>query len=254
MKKCSAQKTKCDKAERDAFNLKYTKERREKELASRAHRLSGDPDNQSQVSTLTTPDCPPIKKSKTKPSTKKFSRQKNTMTSWLITKSNTTDTTVASPSPSVSVTDATTTTSATSTSTTSATYTTPKVACAPPSITPYTGTNINSSWIAPPNDEIDYSKICAGNNPFHSCCEGKWRKICLHQVLDYLEDKSFEKISERSVRRVYYKTFLLMMKAEVLKETEYYELEDNIHLPRCMLEGLFREAFDLWKKIGHTST
>ena len=96
------------------------------------------------------------------------------------------------------------------------------------------------------HEDIDFTKICVGcRNPFHSCCEGKWRKICLHQVLDYLEDKNFVKISERSVRKVYYRTFLLMMKAEILKETDLYELQDDIHLPCCMLKGSYKEAFDL---------
>ena len=90
------------------------------------------------------------------------------------------------------------------------------------------------------------TKICVGcNNPFSSCYEGRWRRVCLHQVLDYLEDKNFENVSERSVRKVYYKTFMLMMKAEVLGETDYWELEDQIHLPRCMLEGSLKEALEL---------
>ena len=82
----------------------------------------------------------------------------------------------------------------------------------------------------------------------HSIPVVKESGISLHRVLDYLEDKNFEKISERSVKRVYYKTFLLMMKADILKETELYELEDDIHLPRCMLEGSYKEAFDLMDK------
>ena len=204
--------------------------------------MSGDPDDQSQVSTLTTPDCPPIKKKPKATSTsKKFPTQKNKMTEWLVKPTPA----VTTPTPSVSVTVATST-SASTTSTATATYTTPNVARAQPSIAPYTSTNIDSSWVTTTNDEIDYTRICAGcNNLFHSCSEGKWHKIYLHQVLDYLKDKNFDKISKRSVRKVYYRTSLLMMKAEVLKEMEYYKLEDNIHLPRCILEGSFREAFDL---------
>ena len=113
------------------------------------------------------------------------------MTNWFITKPTPT---VTSPTPSVSVTVATSVSSTTS----SATYTTPTVARVPPSapsITPYTGTNIDSSWVPKTHDDIDYTKICAGcRNPFNNCSEGKWRKICLHRVLDYLENKNFENI------------------------------------------------------------
>ena len=74
-------------------------------------------------------------------------------------------------------------------------------------ITPYTGTNIDSSYLADSIStcaEVDYTKICSGcNNPFSNCYEGKWHKICLHRVLDYLKEKDFEGVSERSVRRVY---------------------------------------------------
>ena len=36
-----------------------------------------------------------------------------------------------------------------------------------------------------------------------------------------------------------------MMKAEILKETEFYELEDHIHLPECMKWGSLTEALEM---------
>ena len=36
-----------------------------------------------------------------------------------------------------------------------------------------------------------------------------------------------------------------MMKADILEETDLYELEDHIHLPLCMKEGSLAEALDL---------
>ena len=35
------------------------------------------------------------------------------------------------------------------------------------------------------------------------------------------------------------------MKAEILSETELYELEEHIHLPQCMTEGSLTEAIEL---------
>lgn len=118
-------------------------------------------------------------------------------------------------------------------------------------VTPYSGNGIDLSYLADADsstcaEAIDYTKIYSGcNKPFHSCYEGQWCKICLHTVLDYLEKKDFENVSERSVRKVFYNTFLLMMKAEVLKETELYKLEDHIHLPECMRKGSLTEALEL---------
>ena len=244
--KRAAAKAQKDKAEREAFNLRYAQARKEKESAYRTKRVSDYDDSQSHVSTLTTPDCHPVKKTKKVTSSKKkLPVQKNTMTNWLVPTTSTPSTpSVASPAPSVSVT--------TTTSTVSATYTTPNVARVPPSITPYSGNHIDSSWVSKSTDGVDMTKICVGcNNPFSSCYEGRWRRVCLHQVLDYLEDKNFENVSERSVRRVYYKTFLLMMKAHVLDETDYWELEDQIHLPRCMLEGSLKEAYELMTDDKH---
>ena len=44
---------------------------------------------------------------------------------------------------------------------------------------------------------------------------------------------------------MYYDTFVIMMKAEILAETELYELEDHLHLPLCMKEGSLNEAIEL---------
>ena len=131
------------------------------------------------------------------------------------------------------------------------TYTTPKASriVPPPVITPYTGTNIDSSYFQDASyssTTVDTTMVCSGcKNPFASCYEGKWRRICLHRVLDYIEGKDFKDATEKGVRRVYYNTFLIMMKAEILSETELYKLEEHIHLPLCMKEGSLNEALEL---------
>ena len=67
----------------------------------------------------------------------------------------------------------------------------------------------------------------------------------MHKVLNYLKEKDFEGVSEGLVRCVYYKTFLLIMKAEILGETNYYGLEDHINLPEYMKQGLRNEALEM---------
>ena len=109
---------------------------------------------------------------------------------------------VQEPPASVSV-----TTTITDTSINNASIQTPKPTTASTTITPYTGNHIDSSYLADSIStcaEVDYTKICAGcNNPFSNCYKGKWCRICLHRVLNYLGEKDFEGVSERSVRRVY---------------------------------------------------
>ena len=116
------------------------------------------------------------------------------------------------------------------------------------SITPYTGTNIDTSYW---NDtkvctnESIQTMTCTGcNRPYNMCLEGKWRRICLHKVLDYVEAKDFDGATERGIRKVYYETFMMMMKAEILDKTDLYELEDHIHLPECMRSGSLNKALE----------
>ena len=92
-------------------------------------------------------------------------------------------------------------------------------------VTSHTGTNIDSSYMdidsCTCSAGLDLNRICMGcNNSFFSCYEGKLHKICLHSVLDYLEKKDFKDIMERAVRKVYYNTFLFMIKAEFSKDTD----------------------------------
>ena len=62
---------------------------------------------------------------------------------------------------------------------------------------------------------------------------------------DYIEAKDFDGATKRGVRKVYYDTFMTMMKAEILVETDLYELEEHIHLPECMRSGLLNKALEM---------
>ena len=93
---------------------------------------------------------------------------------------------------------------------------------------------------------IDPNTSCSGCcNPYKWCSERLWRKICLHRVCDYFDKRDFDGITKDGVYKVYYETFLLMVKCEVLMRCGYYELGENVILPDCMKSGSLVEAYDM---------
>ena len=47
------------------------------------------------------------------------------------------------------------------------------------------------------------------------------------------------------IREAYYNTFLLFAKKELLDKTDYYELDDELPLPDCMLRNSFQDALKM---------
>ena len=52
-------------------------------------------------------------------------------------------------------------------------------------------------------------------------------------------------ITQHGIREAYYNTFLLFAKKELLDCTDYYELNDELPLPDCMLQNSFRDALKM---------
>ena len=45
-------------------------------------------------------------------------------------------------------------------------------------------------------DEVDMTRVCDGcGSPFHSCMKKKWRKVCLHHILDYFENIGYDEVT-----------------------------------------------------------
>ena len=125
----------------------------------------------------------------------------------------------------------------------------------PLSVLPYsmmTSTSIYSSYSSYSKDIdsdgnlVDMNKICRGcDNPYMYCMEKMWRKVCLNKVCNYLQDKDFEGVTKEGVKNVYYDTFVLMAKAEILERSDWWELSTNLILPKCMEEGSLEEAYKM---------
>ena len=226
--KHEAAKVKRKQAERHDFYQRLAKAKKEEENADAS----------------TSAKKPAAKKKKPQKSrAKKLPTQKNTLNGYVqkVDTVSVASGTVASVPPKSEV------------SSTTGSYATPKASrvILPPMITPYSGTHIDTSYHidltqSSGSGSVNHTLVCSGcKNPFSSCYEGKWRRICLHRVLDYIEANEFKGATEKGVRKVYYDTFIVMMKNEILDETELYKLEDHIHLPQCMKEGSLNEAIEL---------
>ena len=283
--KKKAAKAKQDKLDKECFDRKLASAKKEQLLATSHNQTQETTIESSSVSntnsSVASPVKPPAKKKKTTKSrsSKKLAKQSNKLTDYYkkSTKSIHTNDSVASPHKTESIKTVNNTVSSKSDSfispppphtvsiktaikTASSTASSnPDSFMSPPAnhhnhhltttVTPYTGTNIDSSYVTDTKAStagLDLTRICTGcNRPFNMCFEGKWRKICLHRVLDYLEAKDFDGATERGVRKVYYNTFMIMMKAKILDDTDLYELKEHIHLPECMRSGSLNEAFEL---------
>ena len=189
---------------------------------------------------------PPTKKKRSsnpKPASKKFPHQSNKMTNYVtkstksrIPKTIVTDSTesYATPEPNRKPTP-----SSVSSGFTNSTCT----------ITPYTLSKTPA--VASMNTQdttVDMNSTCAGcGSPFHSCMECKWRKICMHKVLDYFEKVGLDQVTTAGVKKAYYGTFLIMLKASILDEVDLYECEGNIMIPDCMKSGSLRDCLEMMK-------
>ena len=100
--------------------------------------------------------------------------------------------------------------------------------------------------------DVDLTRICKRcGNQFKFCFEYKLRDICLHSVLDYFEEVGEDNVTETAIKKRFYSTFLSHMKAKILKRSKFWELDTEIHIPPCMMQGSFKEALELRKFNSH---
>ena len=77
---------------------------------------------------------------------------------------------------------------------------------------------------------------------YHLCHEARWRDTCLHAVVDYFDRVGYDVITKHGIREAYYERYIVMLKTELLGGHGLYELDDDLPLPSCMLQGSFQEA------------
>ena len=245
LQKKAEAKAKRDKQQCAEFNLRYEQAKKDQLVSA-----SCDVSSIATKDSISTSNHPAPVKKKRNTSQKKLPKQKNTLAGYVkkLDASLVASGTVVSSIPSASVV-AHPPKSVTVGVEPDVSYTTPKADRVPPAITPYMGNNIDSSHLVDLTQSgagVDHLRICSGcKNPFSSCYKGKWCRICLHCVLDYIEEKDFKDATEKGIRKVYYNTFVVMMKLQILDDTDLHELEDHLHLPLCMKEGSLNEALEL---------
>ena len=102
---------------------------------------------------------------------------------------------------------------------------------------------------------IDMDRICRGcQNPYCHCMEKKWRKVCLHSVIDFFKEHDFDGIQRAGICEAYYKAFMMMMKAEIVQRSGYWECSKKFILPQCMREGSLEEAYEMMNNFEGDDT
>ena len=93
---------------------------------------------------------------------------------------------------------------------------------------------------------VNLSMTCKGcNNPMRRYMEYRWRKLCLHSVLDYFERVGADSICEAGVRETYYDTFAVKIKGKIMEQSGgFYEIEENLVIPECMVKGSLQDAIE----------
>lgn len=91
---------------------------------------------------------------------------------------------------------------------------------------------------------VNMEKTCHGcGQPYHSCLDVLHRNICLHKVMDYI--MKVDDPSKVQMRRVFTEVFWTMVKKDMLSETFFYELNEDLELPRCVESGGLKDALEL---------
>ena len=87
------------------------------------------------------------------------------------------------------------------------------------------------------------SGLCRGCGMVHdSCHEHKYRNLCLHSVLDYMERVGYDYATENGIMEAYIVSYHTHLKRDLLADTYFYELDNSIKVPVCMENGSMKDA------------
>ena len=78
-----------------------------------------------------------------------------------------------------------------------------------------------------------------------------YRDLFPHCVLDYFKKVGDDFVTEKEIRKRYYKTFELVACGTILKTKKYWELEECIPIPECMQKGSLNQAVELMNFNSH---
>ena len=68
----------------------------------------------------------------------------------------------------------------------------------------------------------------------------KYCDICLHAVLDYIEDVESDSsldITEFGFRKAYHNAYISQVRVDLMKDKGKYELNPLLHIPPCMIQS-----------------
>ena len=73
----------------------------------------------------------------------------------------------------------------------------------------------------------------------------KYCDICLHAVLDYIEDVESDSsldITEFGFRKAYHNAYISQVRVDLMKDKGKYELNPLLHIPPCMIQSSLDDA------------
>ena len=72
---------------------------------------------------------------------------------------------------------------------------------------------------------------------FHVCQEAKWRNTCLHAVINYFNQVGYDVITPHGICKAFYDHYIVLANTKMLKGMGYYELDNDLPIQICMLQG-----------------
>lgn len=91
----------------------------------------------------------------------------------------------------------------------------------------------------------DPNELCRGCNSVPSECANRtYRDICFHAVLDYYDKVGFH-FTEDGIKKAYMNAYLVAARIDMCRLTSFYELSDELVLPRCMEIGSLRQSVEM---------
>ena len=68
----------------------------------------------------------------------------------------------------------------------------------------------------------------------------------MHAMVDYFDKVGYDVITKHGIHEAYYERYVALAKTELLVLSGgLYELDDDLPIPQCMREGLFRDALKM---------
>ena len=98
--------------------------------------------------------------------------------------------------------------------------------------------------------------ICFGcKQKYAKCFETRYRELCLHGVLDYLQEvenaaESGREVSDFELRKAYHNVYISQVRVDLKDKYQLYEMNELLQIPPCMIQGSLHDALKMGSGEG----